>query len=50
WRDTELELPRRGPWRDVLSASPGREFTGGTVAAGELFAERPVALLRRVGG
>ncbi|WP_408993331.1 malto-oligosyltrehalose synthase [Streptomyces sp. 1268] len=50
WRDTVLELPDGGPWRDVLSASPGREFTGGVVAAGELFAERPVALLRRMGG
>ncbi len=50
WRDTVLELPDGGPWRDLLSVSPGREFTGGAVAAGELFAERPVALLRRVGG
>ncbi|MFJ9624596.1 malto-oligosyltrehalose synthase [Streptomyces sp. NPDC101181] len=49
WRDTVVELPDGGPWRDVLSASPGREFAGGPVAAGELFAERPVALLRRVG-
>ncbi|PCG86253.1 malto-oligosyltrehalose synthase [Streptomyces sp. WZ.A104] len=49
WRDTVVDLPCPGPWRDVLSASPGREFAGGTVAARELFAERPVALLRRVG-
>jgi (1->4)-alpha-D-glucan 1-alpha-D-glucosylmutase len=48
WRDTVLELPADGPWRDLLSASPGREFAGGPVAAAELFAERPVALLRRV--
>ncbi|MFG3404905.1 malto-oligosyltrehalose synthase [Streptomyces sp. NPDC048142] len=48
WRDTVLELPDDGPWQDLLSASPGREFTGGPVAAAELFAERPVALLRRV--
>ncbi|MFJ9110072.1 malto-oligosyltrehalose synthase [Streptomyces sp. NPDC102283] len=48
WRDTVLELPDGGPWRDLLSASPGGEFTGGAVAASELFAERPVALLRRV--
>lgn len=48
WRETVVELPEGGPWRDVLSASPGREFAGGAVAAGELFAERPVALLRRV--
>lgn len=48
WRDTALELPDGGPWRDLLSASPDREFTGGAVAAAELFAERPVALLRRV--
>lgn len=47
WRDTVLVLPGGGPWRDLLSASPGREFTGGAVAASELFAERPVALLRR---
>ncbi|MFJ1588941.1 malto-oligosyltrehalose synthase [Kitasatospora albolonga] len=50
WRDTVVELPDAGPWRDVLEPSPGREFTGGAVAAGELFAERPVALLRRVRG
>ncbi|MFJ6609343.1 malto-oligosyltrehalose synthase [Streptomyces sp. NPDC091289] len=50
WRDTVLELPAEGPWRDLLSASPGREFAGGPVAASELFAERPVALLRRVRG
>lgn len=48
WRDTVLELPDGGAWRDLLSASPDREFTGGAVAAAELFAERPVALLRRV--
>ncbi|MFC8700556.1 malto-oligosyltrehalose synthase [Streptomyces anulatus] len=48
WRDTVLELPDGGPWRDLLSASPDREITGGAVAAAELFAERPVALLRRV--
>lgn len=47
WRDTVLELPADGPWQDLLSASPGREFAGGPVAAAELFAERPVALLRR---
>lgn len=47
WRDTVLELPDAGPWTDILAPSPGREFTGGAVAAGELFAERPVALLRR---
>ncbi|MEU4177916.1 malto-oligosyltrehalose synthase [Streptomyces sp. NPDC026589] len=48
WRDTVLELPGGSPWRDLLAASPGREFAGGAVAAAELFAERPVALLRRV--
>ncbi|RPK89722.1 malto-oligosyltrehalose synthase [Streptomyces sp. ADI98-10] len=48
WRDTVLELPDDGRWQDLLSASPGREFAGGPVAAAELFAERPVALLRRV--
>ncbi|WP_030083794.1 malto-oligosyltrehalose synthase [Streptomyces baarnensis] len=48
WRDTVLELPADGSWRDLLSATPGREFPGGAVAAAELFAERPVALLRRV--
>ncbi|WP_435238009.1 malto-oligosyltrehalose synthase [Streptomyces sp. YPW6] len=50
WQDTVLELPAGGRWRDVLSASPGREFAGGAVRAGELFGERPVALLRRAGG
>ncbi|MER7697774.1 malto-oligosyltrehalose synthase [Streptomyces sp. NPDC096095] len=50
WRDTVLELPDAGSWRDLLSATPGRAFTGGAVAAAELFAERPVALLRRVRG
>ncbi|MFJ4961647.1 malto-oligosyltrehalose synthase [Streptomyces sp. NPDC088729] len=47
WRDTVLELPDAGPWQDVLA--PDREFGGGTVAADELFASRPVALLRRAG-
>ncbi|WP_426500483.1 malto-oligosyltrehalose synthase [Streptomyces sp. D54] len=50
WRETLLELPDGGPWRDLLSASPDREYTSGAVAAAELFAERPVALLRRVRG
>lgn len=45
WRDTVLALPDEGPWRDVLS--PGREFTGPSVGVAELFAGRPVALLRR---
>ncbi|MFD0024060.1 malto-oligosyltrehalose synthase [Streptomyces sp. NPDC058382] len=43
WRGTELALPDDGVWRDLLT--PGREFRGGKVAAAELFAERPVALL-----
>ncbi|MEI7032692.1 malto-oligosyltrehalose synthase [Streptomyces pratensis] len=47
WRDTVVELPAEGPWQDVLSHAPVREFPGGAVAAGELFAQRPVALLRR---
>ncbi|MFB6715768.1 MULTISPECIES: malto-oligosyltrehalose synthase [unclassified Streptomyces] len=47
WRGTELTLPDAGPWADVLA--PGRKFTGPTVAAAELFAERPVALLSRAG-
>ncbi|WP_299540109.1 malto-oligosyltrehalose synthase [uncultured Streptomyces sp.] len=46
WRDTVLTLPDTGRWADVLA--PEREFTGGEVAAAELFAARPVALLRRV--
>ncbi|WP_103531456.1 malto-oligosyltrehalose synthase [Streptomyces sp. SM11] len=50
WRDTALELPADGRWQDLLSAAPGRRFAGGPVAAAELFAERPVALLRRVRG
>ncbi|QCW79844.1 malto-oligosyltrehalose synthase [Streptomyces sp. S6] len=48
WRDTVVELPDGGPWRDVLAPGPVREWEGGAVAAGELFGERPVALLRRV--
>lgn len=48
WRDTVVELPDGGPWRDVLASGPVREWSGGAVAAGELFEERPVALLRRV--
>ncbi|MGA5472163.1 malto-oligosyltrehalose synthase [Streptomyces arboris] len=48
WRDTVVELPDGGPWRDALNREGGREFAGGAVAAGELFGERPVALLRRV--
>ncbi|MFZ4272455.1 malto-oligosyltrehalose synthase [Streptomyces arboris] len=48
WRDTVVELPDGGPWRDALNREVGREFAGGAVAAGELFGERPVALLRRV--
>ncbi|MFE2022896.1 malto-oligosyltrehalose synthase [Streptomyces sp. NPDC059499] len=49
WGDTALTLPDEGPWHDLLS--PGREFTGTTVAVAELFAERPVALLvKAVGG
>ncbi|MBO0913593.1 malto-oligosyltrehalose synthase [Streptomyces laculatispora] len=46
WRGTELTLPDDGVWRDLLA--PGREFSGGTAAVAELFAERPVALLSRV--
>lgn len=45
WRDTVLPLPDSGPWHDVLSA--GGEFGGGEVEAAELFAARPVALLRK---
>ncbi|MFZ4264726.1 malto-oligosyltrehalose synthase [Streptomyces arboris] len=48
WRDTVVELPDGGPWRDALNREVGREFAGGAVAAGALFGERPVALLRRV--
>ncbi|MFI6648763.1 malto-oligosyltrehalose synthase [Streptomyces sp. NPDC050529] len=47
WRRTELALPDDGVWRDLLT--PGRKFSGGTVAVAELFAERPVALLSRSG-
>ncbi|MFH8473517.1 malto-oligosyltrehalose synthase [Streptomyces sp. NPDC018000] len=47
WRGTELTLPDEGPWTDLLA--PGRKFTGATIALVELFAERPVALLSRVG-
>ncbi|WP_030701527.1 MULTISPECIES: malto-oligosyltrehalose synthase [unclassified Streptomyces] len=48
WGDTVLELPDGGVWRDLLSGSAERELAGGAVRAEELFAERPVALLRRV--
>ncbi|MFD8942101.1 malto-oligosyltrehalose synthase [Streptomyces californicus] len=48
WGDTVLELPDGGVWRDLLSGSAERELAGGAVRADELFAERPVALLRRV--
>ncbi|MEV0491712.1 malto-oligosyltrehalose synthase [Streptomyces atratus] len=44
WRGTTLALPGDGPWTDLLT--PGREFPGGSVAVAELFADRPVALLR----
>ncbi|MER5361126.1 malto-oligosyltrehalose synthase [Streptomyces sp. NPDC002785] len=47
WRGTELTLPDGGPWTDLLA--PGRKFTEATIALVELFAERPVALLSRVG-
>ncbi|MFJ2024840.1 malto-oligosyltrehalose synthase [Streptomyces sp. NPDC087897] len=50
WGDTVLELPDGGVWQDLLSVSPGREFAGGAVRAGELFAERPAVLLRRARG
>jgi (1->4)-alpha-D-glucan 1-alpha-D-glucosylmutase len=45
WGDTTLGLPA-GRWDDVLT---GRSFTG-QVAAGDLFAELPVALLERADG
>ncbi|MGW1469333.1 malto-oligosyltrehalose synthase [Streptomyces sp. NPDC002308] len=45
WADTVLPLPDAGPWHDLLS--PEGEFGGGEVKAAELFAARPVALLRR---
>ncbi|MGW2179530.1 malto-oligosyltrehalose synthase [Streptomyces sp. NPDC001732] len=45
WRGTELVLPDDGPWTDLLT--PGRKFTGASVALAELFADRPVALLGR---
>ncbi|WP_327243693.1 malto-oligosyltrehalose synthase [Streptomyces sp. NBC_01320] len=44
WHGTTLALPGDGLWTDLLT--PGREFPGGPVAVAELFAERPVALLR----
>ncbi|MCP3820856.1 malto-oligosyltrehalose synthase [Streptomyces sp. A3M-1-3] len=45
WRDTVLELPP-GRWTDLLT--PDREFEGDATALAGLFADRPVALLRRV--
>ncbi|MET9661814.1 malto-oligosyltrehalose synthase, partial [Streptomyces sp. NPDC006510] len=47
WHGTELALPDDGPWTDLLT--PGRKFTGGSVALAELFDGRPVALLSRAG-
>lgn len=47
WHDTELALPDDGPWTDLLT--PGRKFTGGSVALAELFGGLPVALLSRAG-
>ncbi|MDH2391061.1 malto-oligosyltrehalose synthase [Streptomyces sp. HNM0663] len=47
WGDTALPLPD-GRWRDALA--PGRVFRGGPLALGELFADRPVALLVRDAG
>ncbi|MET9364820.1 malto-oligosyltrehalose synthase [Streptomyces sp. NPDC006632] len=44
WGGTELALPD-GVWADVLT--PGREFRG-AAELDKLFAQRPVALLRRV--
>ncbi|PKV88578.1 malto-oligosyltrehalose synthase [Streptomyces sp. TLI_146] len=50
WGPTELALPE-GAWADVLgtggSGPCGREFSG-AVKLRDLFADRPVALLRRV--
>ncbi|MDX1872749.1 malto-oligosyltrehalose synthase [Mycolicibacterium sp. 120266] len=43
WEDTTVDLPE-GLWADRLS---GRTFAG-TVAAGELFEQSPVALLERL--
>ena len=45
WADTTLTLPA-GTWSEVLT---GAQFTG-SVAAPDLFADLPVALLERVGG
>jgi (1->4)-alpha-D-glucan 1-alpha-D-glucosylmutase len=42
WGATALPLPREGVWRDELS---GRREACGRIAASELFAEFPVAIL-----
>lgn len=46
WADTELPLPA-GRWTDLLA--PERDFASGPVRLADLFAVRPVALLRRRG-
>jgi (1->4)-alpha-D-glucan 1-alpha-D-glucosylmutase len=45
WGDTRLPVPA-AVWRDVLT---DRQFSGESLAAGELFADLPVALLLREG-
>ncbi len=46
WADTAVQLPAGGPWRDVLA---GRDLDAGRgeIAASELLADFPVALLAR---
>ncbi|MFF1478644.1 malto-oligosyltrehalose synthase [Streptomyces sp. NPDC058301] len=47
WGPTELALPE-GAWTDVLSRDHSSRELRGAVRLSDLFADRPVALLRRV--
>ena len=44
WADTDLALPEQTTWTDVLT---GHTRQGGRLAAAELLANLPVALLLR---
>ncbi len=46
WGDSTVELPT-GAWHETLG---DRDFEGGGVLCADLFADRPVALLRRADG
>ena len=46
WRDTAVPAPS-GPWRDVLTGAR-RDGVGGRLAASDLFAALPIAVLRTI--